>query len=323
MYGYSNPWGIAPMSSGGLMAPVQQMAVPEMSTGDVTGYGVPGGTIGNRGPTTPDDLASKQGIASALGGYGLSAAKNTALDAMSAYGMGFSPSVGQIAGRAVSNLAAPSAITGFVGDVIGKQMGMTAPTGVFGKVARNVISPAITGLLGMVNPALGLTYGLMGPMAMDAVGDVTNTRKDENFKDELEAKGGYFGGRVDASKIGGMIDRAGFESIAHAMANQGIGPTDLARGLSNKDASSVARGGNPMGNTYGSNRGIGFSNAVGGPIGGARAVDAAYGRSMGGFAGLGIGNPSSYGGGDRDSDRGGFGANDGNSDTAGNGGYGR
>jgi hypothetical protein len=46
---------------------------------------------------------------------------------------------------------------------------------------------------------------------------------------------------------------------------------------------------------------------------------------MGGFAGLGIGNPSSYGGGGGSGgrDSGGFGENDGNSDTAGNAGYGR
>jgi hypothetical protein len=70
--------------------------------------------------------------------------------------------------------------------------------------------------------------------------------------------------------------------------------------------------------TYG-----GWGN-IGGPAGGARAVDPGYGPSMGGYAGLGIGNPTSYGGrGDSSRDRGGFGANDGNSDTAGNAGYGR
>jgi len=47
----------------------------------------------------------------------------------------------------------------------------------------------------------------------------------------------------------------------------------------------------PSGSSYG-----GFG-AMGGPVGGARAVDRGYGRSMGGYAGLGIGNPSSYGGG--------------------------
>ena len=36
--------------------------------------------------------------------------------------------------------------------------------------------------------------------------------------------------------------------------------------------------------------------SIGGPAGGARAADPSYGENMGGFAGLGIGNPSTYGG---------------------------
>lgn len=316
-YGYSNPWGMAlqqPM--GGLMSPftpwglgaVGDVVQPQEATtphiqrvmgegGDGHGYSSNDGQVMDRGPTTPNDISSRQGMMGALGGYGLTAAKNTAIDTAAAYAGGFAPTAGQIAGRAVSNLAHPGAVMGLAGDVIGQQMGMTAPAGVFGKVARNVISPAITGLLSVVNPALGIAYGLMSPMVMDALGDMTNTRKDENYKDAFEEKGGYFGGRVTSKEISNFADRAGFDSLGHAYGNQGYGPADAARGMTNKDASSMARGGNPMGNTYGANRGIGFSNSVGGPKGGARAVDSSYGRNMGGFAGLGIGNPSSHGGG--------------------------
>ena len=84
-------------------------------------------------------------------------------------------------------------------------------------------------------------------------------------------------------------------------------------------ANSWVGGSRSSGSTYGG------WGSVGGPSGGARAVDRGYGANMGGFAGLGIGNPSSYGGrgGSGGRDSGGFGSNDGNSDTAGNAGYGR
>ena len=91
--------------------------------------------------------------------------------------------------------------------------------------------------------------------------------------------------------------------------------------VGNRDASKAMAGRNPSGPSYG-----GFG-AMGGPVGGASAVDRGYGRSMGGYAGLGIGNPSSYGGrgggGSGGRDSGGFGSNDGNRDTAGNAGFGR
>jgi hypothetical protein len=259
-----------------------------------------------------------------LGDYGKSVAKKTGMDVLGAYGMGFSPTIGQIAGRAATNLAAPSTVLGLAGNVIGKQMGMTKPQGIFGKVVDNVINPAATIGLSFINPALGMAYGLMSPMAADALGDITDTREDESYRDAMEESHGYFGGRDRAKDVRGMAARAGFENMAHAYGNQGYGPGSAARGMTNKDASSFARGGNPMGNTYGARAGIGFSNSIGGPRGGARAVDPGYGPNMGGYAGLGIGNPSSYGGGrDNDRDSGGFGSNDGNSDTAGNAGYGR
>ena len=67
------------------------------------------------------------------------------------------------------------------------------------------------------------------------------------------------------------------------------------------------------------NYGPGGGGSMGGSVGGARAVDSSYRPSMGGFAGLGIGNPTSYGGGvSGGRDSGGLEENDGNSDTADN-----
>lgn len=293
---WSTAWGMSPEAAT-VKAQADPMAALRAMAGSGGGEGreVSPSAPENRGPVTAADMRDRKDILGSLGDYGTSVAKKTGMDALAAYGMGFAPTAGQIAGRAMTNMAAPGPVLGLAGNVLGKQMGMAKPQGVMGKVAKNVVSPAIGLGLGFVNPVLGMAYGLMSPMAVDALGDMTNTREDEAFRDSLEDAHGYFGGRTAAKDISGMAKAAGFENIAHAMANQGIGPMGLARGMTNKDASSVARGGNPMGNTYGAGR-AGFTNSIGGPAGGARAVDRGYGPSMGGYAGLGIGNPSSYGG---------------------------
>ena len=346
MAGWGNAWGGAwggapAATSGGLMGPwatawgmtpdaAQTQVDPLRALRAMAGSGggegreVSPSAPENRGPVTAADERARADMFGALGDYGTSVAKKTGMDVLGAYGMGMAPTAGQIAGRAVTNLAAPGSVLGLAGNVLGKQMGMAKPQGVMGKVAKNVISPAIGLGLGFMNPALGLAYGLMSPMAMDAFGDITDTREDEAYRDAMEDSSGYFGGRSASKDISGLAKAAGFENMAHAYGNQGYGPGSAARGMTNKDATSFARGGNPMGNTYGARAGIGFGNSIGGPLGGARAVDPGYGANMGGYAGLGIGNPSSYGGGrDNDRDSGGFGSNDGNSDTAGNAGYGR
>jgi hypothetical protein len=257
-------------------------------------------------------------LAGMFGDYGKSALGKTGLDVGAALAAGFTPGVGDVLGRMVGNLASPGSMAGLVGNVAARAAGFSRPTGVMGKVAQ-AVNPVVTMGLGLMSPLAALGYTALSPFAMDALGDATDTRRDEKHRDALENAHGTFGGRAAARDFDSMAAVGGFGSLGQMADAFGYGPADLARGMSNRDASKAMAGRNPSGSSYG-----GWGSA-GGPVGGARSVDSAYGRNMGGFAGLGIGNPSSYGGrgdsGGRDS--GGFGSNDGNSDTAGNAGFGR
>lgn len=339
MYGWENAW-----NAGGMMSPwanswggqpqgiaqsiIQDQLAP-LSGVPSDGNGLSGYSAPDRqdmGPQTPNDVQRSREVMGQLGGYAAGRLGNTAMGAIGATLGGFTPGIGDVVSAGVRGVMDPGGLVTLGGRIGAQQMGFTGFQPGMARTATSVVNPVVGGLLSALNPMLGLAYGIVSPFAIDALADGLDSRKDEGYKDAFENAHGNFGGRSIAKEIAGMMDRAGFSGMTQGYGNQGIGPADAARGMSNKDASSVARGGNPMGNSYGAARGIGFSNAIGGPAGGARAVDAGYGPSMGGYAGLGIGNPSSYGGGNSsssDSDRGGFGANDGDSDTAGNGGYGR
>jgi hypothetical protein len=243
-----------------------------------------------------------------FGDYGKKAMGQTGLDVGAALAAGFTPGFGDIAGRMVGNLTAPGAVTGLAGNVTAKAMGFTNPTGLMGRVAH-AVNPVLGLGLGLMSPLAGLGYSFAAPFAMDALGDVTNTREDEEHRDALESAHGSFGGRTAARDFASMAVAGGFGSLGKMASAYGYGPTDLAKGLSNRDASKAMGGHNPSGSSYG-----GFG-AVGGPVGGARAVDPGYGRNMEGYAGLGIGNPSSYGGGNSSGGGGGGG-------RSGGGGYG-
>lgn len=291
-----------------------------------TGYGMGEGRYAspinepNKAPTTATGQIQARELAGMFGSYGAKALGKTGLDVGAAIAAGFAPSVGDVVGRVAGNLASPGAVTGLAGNVTAKAMGFTNPTGVMGRVAH-AVNPVVGLGLGLMNPLAGLGYSFAAPYAMDALGDMTNSRRDEKHRDAMEDAHGTFGGRAAARDFDAMAVAAGFGTLGKMATDYGYSPTDLARGMSNRDASKAMAGRNPSGSSYG-----GFG-AMGGPVGGASAVDRGYGRSMGGYAGLGIGNPSSYGGrgggGSGGRDSGGFGSNDGNSDTAGNAGFGR
>ena len=318
---WANAWGMQPQTIAdtvvrGQVAP----ALGVRSDSDGRGYSAPGRE--NSGPQTPDSQQRSREVMGQLGGYAAGKLGNTAMGAIGATAAGFSPGIGDVVSAGVRSLADPMGVAGLGSRVAAQQMGFSGFQPGFARTAVGAINPVVGGLLSTVNPALGLAYGLLSPFAMDALADGLNTRKDESYKDAMEDEHGFFGGRSVAKDIAGMMDRAGFDSMAHGYGNQGYGPADAARGMTNKDASSVARGGNPMGNTYGANRSVGFANAIGGPRGGASAVDSGYGPSMGGFAGLGIGNPSSYGGRTSSSSGSSGGNGPGGRGSSGGGGYG-
>lgn len=320
---WTGAWGMSPPAG------IQPPAVPTgpklaslfggggYSLGDGP-YGV-GSTTPANAPTTATGRVNARELAGMFGGYGAKALGKTGLDVGAALAAGFAPSVGDVVGRLAGNLASPGSMAGLAGSVAAKAAGFTNPTGFMGRVAQ-AFNPALTIGFGLMNPLAGLAYSALSPVVMDALGDATDSRRDEKHRDALESAHGTFGGRAAARGLDAMAAVGGFGSLGKMAQDYGYGPTDLARGMSNRDASKAMAGRNPSGSSYGG------WGSMGGPVDGARSMDSAYGRSMGGFAGLGIGNPSSYGGGGGGSggrDSGGFGSNDGNSDTAGNGGFGR
>ena len=350
---WMGPWGQALQASplGGLMSPwamgsqgaqgvVPQTGLQSLISGQADGN-AEGTTPGTNmsGPQTPGERQAANEALGAARGYAANSLGNTALGAIGATAMGMSPSAGDIGKAAIGGLANPTGLAGLAGKVTANHMGFAGPQAGWAQKAISYgLNPVATGLLSAINPALGLAYGFMAPFGIDIAADGLNARKDEAYKDAMEDAHGSFGGRAASKEISGFADRHGFDGLGGIGRTQGYSPADLARGMSNKDATSVAQGRSPMGysESYGGwgsvggpmggvesvNRGYG----IGGINGGYGAIDAGYGPSMGGFAGLGIGNPSSYGGGNSSSggsDRGGFGANDGDSDTAGNGGFGR
>jgi len=289
------------------------------------GYSLGGGRYASpantpNAPTTATGQIQARELASMFGSVGKSALGKTALGTGAALAAGFAPSVGDVVGNLAGNLANPGTMAGLAGNVTARAAGFTNPTGMMGRAVK-AISPVVGLGLGLMNPLAGLGYSFAAPFAADAIGDMTNSRRDEEHRDAMEDAHGTFGGRRAARDFDALAAVGGFGSLGKMAQDYGYGPTDLTRGMSNRDASKAMAGRNPSGSSYG-----GFG-AMGGPVGGASAVDRGYGRSMGGYAGLGIGNPSSYGGrgggGSGGRDSGGFGSNDGNSDTAGNAGFGR
>lgn len=325
MYGWENAGLMSPWATAWGMQPqtvadtvVREQVAPALgldTPGETPGFSVGG----DPNAATQTSQATRDRVAQSLGNSAKTMAGKTALGAGAALAAGMPASM--LGNAVLGGLTAPSTIGGLLGNAVNETLG-TTPQGFIGQTISTVPGMAL-GMLG-AGPIGGLVGGLMGGVVSDAVMDGLNARKEEALRDDLESKSGYFGGRTAFADMKTYADRVDklnakvADAVAKAAKVAGIAgvtaPSFSPRGLSTQG---MEVGGRGM-QSYG-----GWGN-VGGPTGGARAVDRSYGPSMGGFAGLGIGNPSSYGGG-RDSgrDRGGFGANDGNSDTAGNAGFGR
>ncbi|MDY0227213.1 MAG: hypothetical protein RBR38_10330 [Desulfomicrobium apsheronum] len=326
MYG----WESAPYANG-LMAPwaaqslpvtqqiVQDQVAPAMGMergeGNFGGYSVPG----DPSTATQTSQATKDRVMSSLSGSLGRNAKKTAATALAAYASG--APFGDAINATVGGLMSPGSIGGILGGGINAALN-TTPSGILGN-AINWGAPVVGGLIG--GPFGALAGGMFGGVLADSIADGLDSRKEESLRDDMENKSGYFGGRTgygDLQTYGNRVAElnakvADVVNKAARVANftNAPAPTFSPRSVSSRSMEV----GMPGTQSYG-----GWGN-IGGPDGGARAVDRSYGPSMGGFAGLGIGNPSSYGGGNGSAGRGsgGFGANDGNSDTAGNAGFGR
>lgn len=336
-YGYSNPWGMAlqqPM--GGLMSPfvpwglgataepmqpqeaTQPSVIEQMREGG--GNGVARNTVpGNPATATQLSQATKDRVAQSIGGSLARNAKKTAATVLAAYASG--APFGAALNATIGGLMSPGSIGGVLGGGINAALN-TTPDSFLGRTL-NYAAPVVGGLIG--GPFGALAGGMFGGVLADGAMDAMDARKEESLRDDMEDKSGYFGGRTgygDLQTYGSRVDALN-SKVADMVAKAAqVANFTGAKAPAFSPRSVSSRGmevGSPGSQSYG-----GWGN-IGGPEGGARSFDRSYGPSMGGFAGLGIGNPSSYGGGNggRGSDRGGFGSNDGNSDTAGNAGFGR
>jgi len=296
------------------ISPALRGATP--NGGEVKGYSTPG----NPATAARTTQATKDRVRDSLTGSLTGNVVNAGLKAGIGLGLGM-PS--QMVGpAALSSLTSPGAVGNVLGNAVNATLS-TTPQGFLGKTIANFAVPTIAGLT--MGPVGGLVGGLMGGVVSDAVMDGLDARKEEALRDDMENKSGYFGGRTGYADLQSYAEKA---NSLEAAVKSVVDKVNMTRAIAGIDPigyspRSVSTGRMEVGERGTQSYG-GWGN-VGGPTGGARAVDAGYGRNMGGFAGLGIGNPSSYGGrGDSGGlDSGGFGSNDGNSDTAGNAGFGR
>lgn len=276
----------------------------------------PGMGVGSLSPGAYDRALS------ALGGYGMSTLGKLGMNTVQSLAMGMpTDMLGQ---SIVGSVMSPGSVLGAFSAPMSAALGV-APEGFMSK-AMSMGLPAVAGLIG--GPVAGLATGVLGNFAIDGLMDAMNARPEEAVRDRYESDWGYapghaaFADRKAINTPAAAVREALPNSIAaiQAMdeANRKVQAMEAAMhnrfGTTNPNLSAA-----DLAPSYG---GI---NSIGGPMGGLAGIGSAYGPSMGGWAGLGIGNPSSYGGRNAggNQDAGGFGANDGNSDTAGNAGYGR
>lgn len=163
----------------------------------------------NYGSSTSDSISSKATPASESGyNSGMSQVRSAQVrDDVAGYAKSRAPmGLGSVAGNiaagmpantgnivqsAIGGLVSPAGFASLGSSVAARQMGMSKPKGYVGNISNMGISAA----LGMVNPALGLGWGVMGPLAVDAFMDATDTREGEATRDAMEDAYGYSGGR--------------------------------------------------------------------------------------------------------------------------------
>lgn len=325
---WNNAWigGNQPPAPSGLMAPwstswgmtpenmIQNEVAPalrgaSLGGGEAKGYSTPGNpaTAAQTSQATKDRVRGS--LTGSLTGNVVNAGLKTGL------GLGLGMPGNMVGPAALGSLASPGAVGNVLGGAVNAALG-TTPQGWGAKAVANYGVPALAGMA--FGPVGGLVGGLMGGVVADGIGDAFGMRRDEALRDDMENKSGYVGGRTGyadlqsyaekanslEAAVKGMVDKVNVSRAIAGIDPIGYSPRGVSPGRMEVGA--------PGTQSYG-----GWGN-VGGPTGGARAVDRGYGANMGGFAGLGIGNPSSYGGGSSSSSGGG----NGGKSSGGGGGYG-
>jgi hypothetical protein len=271
------------------------MGYYDMILNDMNPNAQAGLSYGQNPNVTPEAMgratnATMGALGSRLGKSALGAAVN--------YGMGMP--AGMIPDSVMSGLMSPASIAGVAAAPVNATLGL-GPTSALGKLGLS----GVVGLMGMLGgPVAGIAGSLLGGLGFDALGDAFDMRSEEQTRDDMESKLGWGEGHSTYADTKDVRDRTKSvsmnENAARAKSMDLQSMLDLAAekmGVSKYSAPvGYGWGTTDYGGGYGMNSYGGF-DSLGGPMGGARAIDAGYGPNMGGWGGLGIGNPSSYGGG--------------------------
>lgn len=242
-----------------------------------------GKTLGQSfGEARVGDAMSAAGKKAAMG-FGLGALKTGALMGMVA------PSkmnVGSIISGALSTMNPAATALGVMGSVLGAAVGVSNK--------KSTYAGAVLG--GLLGGPLGAALGApVGNFLSEAIQDITDIRESEQMRDTMEDAFGEISGRMATADLGQYATGAltNPQAFGIAQAPAALAFAESIRSQSETYAAPFAQNfgyGSPTASgesTYG-----GFSN-IGGPMGG---FGSSYGAPMGGWGGLGIGNPSTYGG---------------------------
>lgn len=160
----------------------------------MTGASNYGGPTGNSGPFSNEALgqAAFGGGVNSLGSSLGSLGKQAGMMAGAGMLAGFSP--GEALGVGASSIANPGTFAGVLGGMVNNSFGYTGVTpGVQG---------IVSGVLGAINPGLGLAASIFGGPVLDGLMDAMDMRSMEALRDTVEDMAGdYFGGRIAGAQL--------------------------------------------------------------------------------------------------------------------------
>lgn len=160
----------------------------------MTGASNYGGPTGNSGPFSNEALgqAAFGGGVNSLGSSLGSLGKQAGMMAGAGMLAGLSP--GQAVSAGLSSVANPGNFAGVLGGMVNNSFGYT---GVSSKV-QGIVS----GVLGAINPGLGLAASIFGGPVLDGLMDAMDMRDMEALRDTVEDMAGdYFGGRIAGAQL--------------------------------------------------------------------------------------------------------------------------
>jgi hypothetical protein len=164
----------------------------------MTGASNYGGPTGNSGPFSNEALgqAAFGGGVNSLGSSLGSLGKQAGMMAGAGMLAGLSP--GQAVSAGLSSVANPNNFAGVLGGMVNNSFGYT---GVSSKV-QGIVS----GVLGAINPGLGLAASIFGGPVLDGLMDAMDMRSMEVTRDTVEDMAGdYFGGRIAGAQFAGAL----------------------------------------------------------------------------------------------------------------------